>query len=138
MSYALASLVCVGMNLLIQSILVFLGRPASQQVKEQLIVWLLVKPAVDAHRVASNSETVGAVVSARAEMTTIRVVEMVAESLPGTIIQAMAMFSATGDRSPIPVLALSSSVLTSVFLSAQMSHEWDTSGESELGVRCRF
>ncbi len=49
-----------------------------------------------------------------------------ATSIPGTIIQAMAIFS-TGDLSATPVASLASSILTSAFISAQLSHEWDTS-----------
>ena len=40
------------------------------------------------------------------------------------------MFSENGDRSMTPVLSLSSSILTSAFMSAQMSHEWDSSEEN--------
>mmetsp|Transcript_31169 Transcript_31169/g.61756 ORF Transcript_31169/g.61756 Transcript_31169/m.61756 type:complete len:492 (+) Transcript_31169:103-1578(+) len=127
--YALASMICVGTNLVLQSILVFMSHPIGSQVKEQAILWSLLKPGIDAHRVASKAETEeAAAVDARSEMTGARVIEVVAESIPGTIIQAMAMFSTSGgDTSLTPVLSLSSSILTSAFISAQLSHEWDAS-----------
>ena len=40
----------------------------------------------------------------------------------------MAIFS-TGDFSATPVVSLTSSLLTSAFISAQLSHEWDASEE---------
>jgi len=97
---------------------------------EQLFVWLLVKPGVDAYRVASKSETeAGVALNTRTEMTGIRMMELVAESIPGSVIQAMAFFAVNGDRSMIPLLSLSSSVVFSAFISAQMSYEWDASDE---------
>ena len=39
------------------------------------------------------------------------------------------MFSATGDRSATPVASLASSILTTAFISAQLSHEYDASEE---------
>ena len=41
----------------------------------------------------------------------------------------MAIFS-TGDLSATPVVSLTSSILTSAFISAQLSHEWDASEEN--------
>mmetsp|Transcript_15445 Transcript_15445/g.30798 ORF Transcript_15445/g.30798 Transcript_15445/m.30798 type:complete len:493 (+) Transcript_15445:35-1513(+) len=129
-SYAMPLLIFVGLNLVFQSISVFLNYPLSHQLKEQAIVWTLLKPAVDAHRLASEVETqVGAVGDARSEMTLGRIIEMVVEAIPGTIIQAMAMFSDDGDRSWIPILALLSSASFCAFISAQLSAEWDASKE---------
>ena len=54
---------------------------------------------------------------------------LLSPSLPGTIIQAMAIVS-TGDFSATPVVSLTSSILTSAFISAQLSHEWDASEEN--------
>ena len=65
-------------------------------------------------------------------MSTSRVVEMVTESLPGTVIQVMAMLAANGDRSFTPVLATSSSILTSAFISTQVSQEGDNSEEFRI------
>mmetsp|Transcript_31167 Transcript_31167/g.61752 ORF Transcript_31167/g.61752 Transcript_31167/m.61752 type:complete len:193 (+) Transcript_31167:123-701(+) len=130
MSFALASVICLGLNLTFQSVVVFVTHPLGKQVKEQAIVWTLIKPGVDAHRVSTKAQTQeGDAVDTRSEMTGMRVIEMVTESLPGTIIQAMAIFS-TGDLSATPVVSLASSILTSAFISAQLSHEWDSSEEN--------
>eukprot|EP00518_Triparma_eleuthera_P020772 CAMPEP_0197549932 /NCGR_PEP_ID=MMETSP1320-20131121/3695_1 /TAXON_ID=91990 /ORGANISM="Bolidomonas sp., Strain RCC2347" /LENGTH=479 /DNA_ID=CAMNT_0043110229 /DNA_START=103 /DNA_END=1542 /DNA_ORIENTATION=+ len=130
-SFALASLICLGLNLTIQSAGVFLTKPLDKQLKEQAIVWTLIKPGVDAHRVATKAQTQeGDAISTRADMTVARVIEMVTESIPGTIIQAMAIV-ATGDLSVTPVVSLTSSILTSAFISAQLSHEWDASQENQ-------
>ena len=53
--------------------------PLDKQVKEQAIVWTLIKPGVDAHRVAKAQTQEGVIADTRSEMTTIRVVEMVTE-----------------------------------------------------------
>ena len=79
MSYALASVICLGLNLAIQSGMVFSSHPLDKQVKEQAIVWTLIKPGVDAHRVAKAQTQEGVIADTRSEMTTIRVVEMVTE-----------------------------------------------------------
>eukprot|EP00518_Triparma_eleuthera_P004986 CAMPEP_0182456670 /NCGR_PEP_ID=MMETSP1319-20130603/2461_1 /TAXON_ID=172717 /ORGANISM="Bolidomonas pacifica, Strain RCC208" /LENGTH=149 /DNA_ID=CAMNT_0024654979 /DNA_START=71 /DNA_END=520 /DNA_ORIENTATION=+ len=78
MSYAVASVICIGLNLMLQSLAVFNTKPLDKQMKEQAIVWTLVKPGVDAYRVATKSQTQeGDAVDARAEMTGIRAAEMV-------------------------------------------------------------
>ena len=80
MSYAVATVICIGLNLVIQAIMVFSNHPLDRQVKEQAIVWTLIKPGVDAHRVATKAKVQeGDAIDARAEMTGIRVVEMVTE-----------------------------------------------------------
>ena len=80
MSYALASVFCIGLNLAIQSTIVFFGKPLDKQLKEQAIVWTLIKPGVDAYRVATKVQTqAGDATDARTEMTGVRVTEMVTE-----------------------------------------------------------
>ena len=80
MAYALASVICISLNLTLQSVGVFFTKPLDKQLKEQAITWTLVKPGVDAHRVATKSQTQeGDATNARADMTAARVVEMVTE-----------------------------------------------------------
>ena len=80
MSFALASVICLGLNLSLQSLTVYNTKPIDKQLKEQAILWTLVKPGVDAYRVATKVQTQeGDTVDAREEMTMCRVVEMVAE-----------------------------------------------------------
>ena len=60
--------------------MVFFTKPLGKQVKEQAIVWTLVKPGVDAYRVATKAQAQeGDAIDARAEMTGMRVIEMVTE-----------------------------------------------------------
>ena len=80
MSYALAIAICLGLNLMIQSGMVFFSKPLDKQFKEQAIVWTLMKPGVDAYRVATKAQAQeGDAVNARSEMTGARVIEMVTE-----------------------------------------------------------
>ena len=69
----------------------------------------------------------GQVANARTEMLLSRTVEMVCESIPGTVIQAMALFSKGGDRSWIAVASLLFCLSTTVFFSTKVSYEWETS-----------
>ena len=60
--------------------MVFFTKPLGKQVKEQAIVWTLVKPGVDAYRVATKAQAQeGDVIEAHTEMTMARVTEMVTE-----------------------------------------------------------
>ena len=60
--------------------MVFFTKPPDKQVKEQAIVWTLVKPGVDAYRVATKAQTqAGHKTDARTEMSAMRVAEMVTE-----------------------------------------------------------
>jgi hypothetical protein len=78
MTYALAIAICIGLNLAIQSCSVFLTKPLEKQLKEQAIVWTLMKPGIDAYRVHTKAQTqAGDAIDARAEMTGMRVIEMV-------------------------------------------------------------
>ena len=58
-------------------------------------------------------------------MTVIRVIELITEAVPGTVIQAAAMFSVGGERSFAAFSSLASSVVTASFMSALMSFDWD-------------
>eukprot|EP00518_Triparma_eleuthera_P003870 CAMPEP_0182456812 /NCGR_PEP_ID=MMETSP1319-20130603/2546_1 /TAXON_ID=172717 /ORGANISM="Bolidomonas pacifica, Strain RCC208" /LENGTH=477 /DNA_ID=CAMNT_0024655133 /DNA_START=284 /DNA_END=1714 /DNA_ORIENTATION=+ len=128
--FALASIICVGLNLAVQSYLVFVQHRQKNDwllmAKEQTIVFSLLKPGVDAHRVATSmKQGVGEVTDSQTEMTYMKIVELVTESIPGTIIQLFAMFSARGDASVMPVLSLASSIATSAFIATQIGYEWD-------------
>ena len=106
-SYAFTSLICVSLNLAMQARGVYvLNRKKSwyHQLREQVIVFSLMKPAVGVYRVISghSDDAVNLVVDAQVEMTAIRTAELVAESIPGTIIQSLAMFRKGGDRSLTP------------------------------------
>ena len=128
-SYALATGICVGLSLSIQAIGLFLINrklPLLTQLREQLFVWTLVKPSIDAFRVATHKEQeAGSRISAESELTGHRTVELVFESIPLTFVQALAIFSKDGDKSLMPILSVTSSVLTSALIATITSYEWD-------------
>lgn len=94
-------------------------------IREELIVFSLIKPAVDAHRVAvKQPQEAGVIMDANAELTVGRVIEMVMESIPGTVIQLTAI-AVNRDYSKTAMLSLASSITTTAFISAQVSYEWD-------------
>ena len=75
-------MICIGLNLSLQSIIVLGTKPLDKQLKEQAIVWTLIKPGVDAYRMATKAQTQeGDVVDPRADMAVARVSEMVTERL---------------------------------------------------------
>ena len=69
MSYAVASVICIGLNLTFQCLVVFFTKPLDKQMKEQAVVWTSTK--------IQTQE--GDAVDTRSEMTGMRVVEMVTE-----------------------------------------------------------
>ncbi|GMI40699.1 hypothetical protein TrCOL_g5094 [Triparma columacea] len=129
--YAWAILGCIIFNLTSQSILTFLQHRKNnrrRQLKEQVYVWTLMKPGVNAWRVASRSQKEkGAVVSA-IELAMCKGLELVVESIPGTLIQLMAiMRSGWAETSKMAYFSFFSCILTSAFTSAIMSWDWDSS-----------
>ena len=129
--FALASSICIGISLLLQSIAVHAQnkkQPLCKQVTEQLIVWSCVKPGVDAYRVSTEkSEEAGQISTAKGEMTVIKAIELASESIPGTLIQALALLtgSASDGFSVMPLISLACSVLTSAVISTSISYEYD-------------
>jgi len=99
-------------------------------VKEQLIVWTLLKPAFSIYRVIAGAEqSAGSLANARAQMSGSQVIEVVFEGIPGTIIQLMALFQDGADTSAWRLASLGSSAFTTAFISADMSFGWDASPE---------
>ena len=93
-------------------------------------MWTLVKPGIDAHRAAVNTAQVaGSLADARTSMTTQRVVEMVSESIPGAVVQMMALFATGGDKGLIPILSILSSIATCGAISVEMSYSFDSPKE---------
>ena len=132
-----AIIICVFLNLLLQSCFVFLqnrDEPLKKKIREQLFVWLLIKPGIDAFRWARRQrENKSAFVEQIAEMTAIRLIEIVVESIPGALIQAQALLANDGDRSFIPIVALGSSISTTAFMACMISLDYDTHpGKREL------
>ena len=96
-NYALASLVCVGSNLLLQALTARRQNkklPWYKQLREQAFVWLLLKPAIDLYRYEENRKEKmsntkfsrqkgrsdeGKIIRMQTEMTVTRVIELVTE-----------------------------------------------------------
>ena len=94
---------------------------------EVLTVIFGLKPAVDAYRVASASSILeGQLLDPLIEMTIIKCIEMFAEAIPGVIIQLSAILSSEGGVSNAALASLAISSLTTGFISATTSYDWDT------------
>ena len=79
-----------------------------------------------------EKEEVGHAVNPMMEMTAMKLVEMFAEAIPGVIIQLMAI--ATTDQE-VEIgnsawISLAMSVLSTGFISATISYDWDTNPEN--------
>jgi len=129
-SFARASTICVSLCLGVQTFIVY-GQNAkksrARQVKEQLILFSLLKPGVDAWRnataTASNREE-GIAIDPKTELTFSRGVELCFESIPGTVLQLAALVHAKENES-MAYFALASSVITAATMSAYISWDWD-------------
>jgi len=87
------------------------------------------KPAVDSYRVASGAkQEPGQPVDPMTEMTFMRMVEMFAESVPGALIQIMAILTASSEeRTTIAEWgSLAITAFSVGYVSASMSYDWDT------------
>ena len=60
--HIVATFICFLVSLCLQSVIVLIGykkQSCTKQLKEQVFLWLIVKPDVDAYRVANHSELCG-------------------------------------------------------------------------------
>ena len=84
--YAYATTCAVIFSIIIQSIVIFIAYkkfPWYKQLKEQAILFTLVKPGLDAYRFVNNTkQEAGSIVDAGVEMTIQRTIDMVFESIP--------------------------------------------------------
>ena len=88
-----------------------------------------IKPALDAYRVVAGKEKeAGNVLEPMTEMTINKMIELFAEAIPNTIIQLTAMTTSTGIEAGAWV-SLIISALTTGFISATISYDWDTDPE---------
>ena len=93
--------------------------------REVLIVLTGLKPGVDAFNVVSGKEEdVHSVVDAKIELVVCKAIEMVCESIPGTILQLYAILK-SGERSRRAIVSIAVSALTTGFGSATMSFDFD-------------
>jgi hypothetical protein len=98
-----------------------------QVLKEWLPIMLGYKPAVDAYRVATGvKQEVGTAIDPMMEMTFMKATEMLAEAIPGVIIQLMAIITSGRDVGTASWISLGVSALTTGFASATISYDFDT------------
>ena len=97
-------------------------------VLESIPIFVGLKPAVDAYRVASGAEIKeGQIFHPLMEMQYMRGIEMFAEAIPGVIIQLSAILTHDrGDASFAALLSLSVSALTTGIVSASFCYDIDT------------
>ena len=90
-----------------------------------LIVLTGMKPGFDARAVISGKEMdEHHVFDAKMEMVLTKGIEMVCESIPGCILQLYAILK-SGDRSRRAVVSVAVSALTTGFISASISFDYD-------------
>jgi len=136
-NFGTASTACVSLCLGMQSIMVYdqdSKKLRGRQVKEQLIVFSLLKPGVDVWRsatyVASNREE-GTAVDPKTELSYARGIELVFESVPGTVLHLAALIHAK-EADNVGYFALASSVITTGTMPACMSWDWDMDEEKRI------
>ena len=92
--------------------------------KEMLIVMTLAKPAVDAFRVASGHEMdEHHTINAKLELVCTKGIEMLAESIPGCLLQLFVLLKNNGLLSRATVGSVIVSAMTTGFSSASISFE---------------
>ncbi|GMI45976.1 hypothetical protein TrCOL_g5820 [Triparma columacea] len=137
--YAWASLGSLLTNLTFQAIGTFTqnrAKPWQRQLKEQFYVWSLVKPGVDAWRVASGAaHEEGQMMDARTELTFNKSVELVAEAIPGTLIQLSAILMSESKLTRSALFSFAFCILTAAFTSAITSWDWDLDKENRKLMR---
>jgi hypothetical protein len=130
--YFFASVISLAASLSLQLVLVYLqymrlGK--SRVLRESLPCFIGMKPAIDAYRVAvKETKEPGASFDPMLELVGTKISEMFAESIPGVIIQLMAVMSATKDNPATTSawVSLSISALSTGFIGATLSYDYDT------------
>ncbi|GMI42982.1 hypothetical protein TeGR_g4188 [Tetraparma gracilis] len=129
---ALSLAIMVGLCLGGQCLLVWLQTrkgPKLVMLKELLIVLSGMKPGIDAMRVAGgNEQAKNAAISPDMELATTRCIEMVSESVPGTLLQVHSLLIVKSDGGNFGKAALASiivSALTTGFGAAITSFDFD-------------
>ncbi|GMI21435.1 hypothetical protein TeGR_g6424 [Tetraparma gracilis] len=130
---ALSLAIMVGMCLLGQLFLVWVQAhkgPRRTMLKEMLIVLGGMKPGIDAMRVAGGNERAEhAAVNPDMELTVTRAFELVCESIPGTVLQLVALIKYMqendGDYSKTALGSIIVSACTTGFTAATISFDFD-------------
>jgi hypothetical protein len=132
--YAWATLASILVNLFLQALAVhFQNRtlPLRTRIWEQVYVWTMVKPGIDAWRVASETEQeVGKAIDPYFEMALIKSCEIVAESIPGALIQLSAILRAGSKTTSAALFSFVFCIFTTAFTSTIVSYDFDISQEN--------
>ena len=132
--YGYATLMSLLVNLAFQSTFTFIQnkqKPWKRQLKEQIYTFSLMRPAVDAWRVASDSaHEEGHVFDALTEFTGNKICELIAEAIPGTMIQLSAIFNSDSQTSKTALFSLLFCVATAAATSAMLSWDWDVNEDN--------
>ncbi|GMH55451.1 hypothetical protein TL16_g01910 [Triparma laevis f. inornata] len=133
MAYRDASIACLATSIIGQMILVAVQNRKKGMLrilKEVVIIVMGMKAAADAYRVASGAEhEKDTAMDPMTELTVNKLIEMFAESIPGIIIQTSAIISELNSGVPTSSMAYISllfSTLTTGFVSATLSYDYDT------------
>ena len=139
--YAYATLGSLLANLFFQLIVTSLqnkGKPWKRQLKEQAITLSLMRPAVDAWRVASDTaREEGDMFDALTEFTSNKIAELLAEATPGVLIQLSAILNSGSKTTNTARFSLIFSIVTAAATSAMLSWDWDVN-ESKRKERPLF
>ena len=136
LGYYKASLASLAASMFVQSFLVILQNKTlgvQAVLYECLPILLGYKPALDAYRVATGAkQKVGTAFHPKVEMTFMKGTEMFSEAIPGVIIQLMAIATANEEEKIATAAwaSLALSALSTGFISATMSYDWDTDPQS--------
>ena len=123
---SLLGMIVAGMVL--QLVLVFAQNKKTplKMLKEMLIVMLGVKPAVDCYRVCAGHEMQQHhAVDPQTELVATKMIELVAESIPGCLLQLYVLLKNKNLVSTTTVGSLIVSALTTGFISASISFDYD-------------
>jgi hypothetical protein len=128
--YFKASLASLVVSIGIQMIFVWLQNSKlgmTRVLREWIPILFGYKPAVDAYRVATGAkQEVGTAIDPMFEMSTMKVLEMFAEAIPGVIIQLMAITTSDKDVGTSAWLSVAVSAITTGFASATVSYDFET------------
>ncbi|GMI09280.1 hypothetical protein TrLO_g2049 [Triparma laevis f. longispina] len=129
LGYANATLTTLLLNLSLQLFMSFMqNRKTSKRKRffEALYVVTLIKPGVDAYRVAIGAEQeIDTLTDPKTEMVTHKGLELFTEAIPGTCIQMYAFFAGS-THSSAATFSLFTSVITASFTSTGISYDLDT------------
>ena len=128
--FAWASIAMIFLSLFLQVVNVLScnkDMPAWTKVRESLIVVFLVKPGVDAYRIATGAEPdERCTMSPLQESSYSRGIEMVAESIPASVLQGMA-FLTSARRTRSKAISIGISLMTTAYNATLISYDLDTS-----------